>query len=191
MKKLAPLLAVLLILTGCFGSNQNEVQTAPEKTPIELKSSEEVEQQLSSDGWVVQNTTAANFHLWEKYEPTTLLLAENKKDQVLLYGIFPDEQKAIDAFESVVPLSDDAVQIQDSDWYQQALVTLPENQGNWLFRQAGSYVLGGWFSNPEDFSHMANLFESLQISPAPNLTPEPKEAIVGDQPLQSNQAQNK
>lgn len=182
MRKTAVFFLCALLLAGCGQPGEPQTETGS-SVEVVLLDPAEAESKLTSEGWDVQNTSASSFHLWEQYKPDMLLLAENKQDQVFIGGKFPDAETALSAYESIVPLSDDSsLKNQDSDWYRQSLVTLPDSQGMWIFRQEGPYVLGGWIAEESQQTSMTNTFASLQVSPEPELAPEEKEAITGDGP---------
>lgn len=182
MRKSAVLILCALLLAGCSGK-QESVNPDPASVDIQLLDAQEAENTLTSSGWTVQSTTAASFHLWEQFTPEMLLLAENSDEQVFIGAQFADEETALKAYESVVPLSDEsAAENQDGSWYRQSLVTLPDDGGYWLFRQEGKYVLGGWMASKDDETAMLSTFASLQVTPEPDAEPAEKESISGDEP---------
>ncbi len=182
MRKSAVLLLCALLLTGC-GSAPDSSTPDSSTVEVQLQTVEEAENTLTSQGWTVQSTTAASFHLWEQYTPQMLILAENSDEQVFIGAQFADEETALKAYDSVVPVSDESsTSNQDGDWYRQSLVTLPDEGGCWVFRQEGQYVLGGWIASQDEESGMLDTFASLQVSPKPETESQPKESISGDEP---------
>ncbi len=149
----------MLCLEGCSNSGSKE-----EKTEVVLISEPEMEDILTNSGWDIQSTTAASFHLWEQLNPSILLLAENKNSEVLIIGEFETPDMAKKAYESAVPLTDDSVIQTNENGHLQALVPLGDDQGYWLFRQAGRCLMGGWMADPASQEEFEILFDSFQTN---------------------------
>lgn len=168
MKKSLYLLPLIVLLAGC-GAKNNPDQNPQ---PVALKEPAQIQADLSNSGWDVQDTSAASFHVWEQLAPSAMILAEDPAGQVLIIGQFDDEQKASDAYRSSVPLTDTSITIEDTDTWKQALIPLDEGQGFWLFRQAGSDVMGGWMADASSKDEFVNIFNSFLASGAPQTDPE-------------------
>ena len=163
MKKLTALVLSLFLFAGCSGS-KTTVQSNKKNTSY--VSQEQMENTLKSDGWNVQTTTAASFHLWEQMNPTFMILAENLEEQVCLVAAFRTSELADAAYQSLVPSGDDHVSHENTDLYDEAIVTLDGDQGSWLVRCGGNDVMAGWMSKPEQKSEYETLFTSLQQDPS-------------------------
>lgn len=146
-----------LLLSGCGSAADNKPQTE-----VVLISEPEMENILSNSGWDIQSTSAASFHLWEQMNPNILLLAENAAEEVLIIGEFKSSEEAKMAYDSVVPLSDDSVTHSDVNGHLQAMIPLRDNQGYWLFRQAGKVVMGAWMESPDSEGEFTSIFDSFQ-----------------------------
>lgn len=157
MKKIfLPFLFSAILFTGCSGTPK-PVQKVPE-----ILSTEDIESSLKDKGWETQSTTASSFHLWEQLNPKSLLLAENRNNEVLIIGDFGSEEDAEKAFESLIPNGKDETEDQSSDTYSQALVSLPDQKTWWLFRQIGPHVFGASMTSEKDASSFDSIFTSFQ-----------------------------
>lgn len=155
----AALIAFSLLVSGCSKAGNEEP-----KTEVVLISEPEMEEILTNSGWDIQSTSAASFHLWEQLDPTILLLAENKNSEVLIIGEFNSSEEAEKAYESAVPLTDENVVASSTDGIRQALVPLGDDNGYWLFRQAGKCLMGGWIPSTENQPELESLFTSFQTN---------------------------
>lgn len=158
MKKLAPLIIFSLLFFGC------SKETEQPANDTSLISEPEMEEILTNGGWDIQSTSAASFHLWDQLNPTILLLAENSSEQVMVIGEFEDSKTAELAYESALPLKDSSVTISDTDEHLQALIPLGDDEGYWLFRQAGKCVMGGWMQDPSSQEEYESIFNSFQTN---------------------------
>lgn len=150
-------LILALLAAGC-SNNGNQQDRNPGAS---MKDAVEIQETLGNTGWDVQDTSAASFHVWEQLSPSSMLLAEDAAGQVLIFGQFADPQTAENAYLSTVPLSDDSVVKEDTDTYEQAFIPLAEGQGYWLFRKAGSSVIGAWMDNEASQADFDGLFNTF------------------------------
>lgn len=166
MKKIPLILAFSLFAFGCSAGSSSE----EEQNTLALKDPVQIQEGLQNSGWDVQDTSAASFHVWEQLSPSSMLLAEDAGGQVLIYGQFADAETAQNAYASTVPLSDDSVVRQDTEYYEQTLTPLSEGQGFWLFRKAGNSVMGAWMQDEAvqaEFDALFNTFLQDGSIPAP------------------------
>ncbi|MCF0258613.1 MAG: hypothetical protein HUJ54_02020 [Erysipelotrichaceae bacterium] len=168
MKKITALVLSLFLMAGCGGS---QTQTTSDKQNTMYVSQEQMETILKSDGWNVQNTTAASFHLWEQLNPTFMILAENLEKQVCIIGAFRTSEVADAAYQSLIPAGNDNVTHENTNLYDQSFVTLGGEDGYWLVRCGGNYVMAGWMSSPDQRTQLEQIFTSFQQDSSQSAVP--------------------
>jgi hypothetical protein len=155
-------LCLMLLLCGCQSKTETETASVPQ---LNMKDTVAVQEQMSNNGWSVSDTTAASFHVWEDLKPSDMFLAEDTAGNSFIYGEFSDADSAYHAYQTTVPLTYEATQLQNTDQYYQAFVTLEDGNGYWLFRCVDASVMGVWMQDASESAELASVFDSLLENP--------------------------
>lgn len=151
------------MLGGCASGRNN---AHGENSGLTMKDAATIQNELNTAGWQVQSTSAASFHMFEDLNPTSLTLAEDTEDQVLVIASFENADQAAEGYEATVPTSGDGVETTNENGVVQAWIPLPDGSGYWLFRQIDEWVIGGWTNDANGESAMINLFDSFTLEGA-------------------------
>lgn len=162
----------LLTLTGCSKKNNDaSLTSSTDSTSVsvvknvrkEFKAADEIQQDLSAQGWNVKFTDPGSLGLFDASQVVYTFAAKNQ-DAMIMFGTwFHSAQEAQSAYQTIVPSpTAEGIQDESGDNYQQAFVTLPDGGGYWLIRQIGGCVFGVWSDSQVSEPAMAAILDSYQ-----------------------------
>lgn len=178
------LLSVLLISfssgCGCGGKKGESSQTsslsftsastaskASESEPSlpvlrDSKPSDQIISEIASAGWQSRPTDPTTLGIFEGQSPVAVFTAKNENGATLLLSWFDSVNAAGRAYDSLLPSDPHFIKNEDGENFQQCLITLPNQEGIWLFRHIGGCVFGGWAHDAQQEAWLISVMDAFQ-----------------------------
>lgn len=179
MKKTLILAAAVLLgvlwETGCAESGpQNSAQSEQSASIASVseaglptlrgsKLSEVIRSELSEAGWTIRDVSPTNLGIFQEAVPQALFAAKNEQGQLAFLSWFETVEQAETCYAKLIP-NDSTVKEENGSNYQQAVITMPDSGGLWVFRQVGGNLFGAWSSDPAQEENLISLMDSYQMA---------------------------
>lgn len=176
-KALVLAVAALICLTGEAGCSKSDSsqESLVSSTVSSLSSqsdlpslkgsklSEQIRSDLTSSGWTIRDVSPQNLGIFQTVQPTALFTARNGQNQLAFLSWFDTIEQAETCYQDLLP-DDSSVQEEKGANYSQAVVTMPDQGGLWVFRQVGGNVFGLWTLDAAQKDALVAVLDSFQAA---------------------------
>lgn len=147
--------------TSTFSTNKSKNEP---QLPVlrDSKPSDQIISEIASAGWQSRPSDPSTLGIYEGLSPVAVFTAKNENGATLLLSWFDSVNAAGRAYDSLLPSDPNFIKNEDGENFQQCVVTLPNQEGIWLFRHIGGCVFGGWAADSQEEAWLISVMDAFQ-----------------------------